>query len=277
MRLNFTRIRPVRTFSAASAAVLVITGIAAGGSLALGSTRSPQAAVPKLSHQLCYIATAKGFKIPQGVKLFNVFSPNGFAPKIGSATMLCNPVKKTVSVNGQIKVFPITNANGHLVCFSIKEPTQPVPAINVANQFGKGTLFPAQPSLLCLPTWKSLKKPPVEHTPQPPGLDHFTCYPVKSQGHFVVPPLALQDEFGKSKPDVKNIPTLLCLPTKKVIGKKTFKILHPKNVLVCFPVGPTPIKNPVFVLNQFGHATVTIKKSTLLCLPSAFSLPGGTG
>jgi hypothetical protein len=257
--------------------------LAAGGlavsTAASGATtaRAPAASVPKLSHQLCYLSGAVGFKIPSGVKLFNAFAPNGFVPKIGPAVMTCNPVIKTISVNGKTKVFPITNKNGHLACFSITAKQQKLPAINVSNQFGKGLLIPSQPNLLCLPTWKTLLKPPVEKTPQPPGLDHFTCYPVKSQGKFVVPPLTLQDEFGKSKPDVKNVPTLLCLPTKKVIGKKTFKVLHPKGLLVCFPVGPTPIKNPVFELNQFGRARVTIKKTNVLCLPSVRVPAGKTG
>ena len=49
----------------------------------------------------------------------------------------------------------------------------------VTNQFGADGLITGQPNLLCLPSWKSLKGPPNQKKPQPPGLSHFTCYPVR--------------------------------------------------------------------------------------------------
>jgi len=275
---------PLRRRAALSAAgVLALTiGLAIGGTAvgitaASGATARVPAAtkVPKLSHQLCYISAAKGFKIPSGVTLSDAFTPGGFVPKIGAAGLNCNPVQKTVQSTGKTTVFPITYAAGHLACFSITEKKLKLPTfVSVANQFGTGMLFPGQPDWLCLPTWKSLVRPPHNKVAEPPYLDHFTCYPIKSQGKFVVPPLILQDEFGKSKPKVSNVPTQLCLVTRKAVHGKVYKVVHPGGMLVCFPVGPTPIKNPVFDQNQFGNATIKIEKTSLLCLPSTASSTG---
>ena len=278
MHLSAFSAKPAQIFAATGAVLLAVTGMAISTTGAYGA--SPAAArlpgattkVPKLSHQLCYTATAKGFHIPGGVTLFDKFTPGGWPVKIGPETMNCNPVAKTIKSSTGTKIFPITYPDGHLACFSIKQATLKLPAsINVANQFGNGMLFPAQPTLLCLPTWKSLVKPPHNKAVEPPFLDHFTCYPVKSKGKFVVPPLVLQDEFGKSQPKVSNVPTLLCLVTQKNVQGKVFKVVHPGGMLLCFPVSPTPIKNPVFDQNQFGNATVTIKKSSVLCLPTVSS------
>jgi hypothetical protein len=265
------------------ASVLVIAGLLTGAAGALGATSAPAAVKPppKLSHQLCYTSTAKGFlKIPKPgtVRLINRFSPNGFLPKVGPAVLNCNPVKKILPTGA---VFPITYPAGHLACFGISGfPAQPAPATTVVNQFGTATLLLRQPKLLCLPTWKSLTGPPKAPTVQPPYLDHFTCYPiVATRGKFMPPAVMLQDEFT-SKPvsvDVKAVPTQFCLPTVKIIGKlPPNPIVHPHGSLVCFPVGQTPIKPTVWDLNQFGRAVVTIHKTALLCLPSKI-VPSTTG
>jgi hypothetical protein len=89
----------------------------------------------------------------------------------------------------------------------------------------------------------------------------------------------LKDEFTKKpvRPDVKPVPTFFCLPSEKLrkVGGTTTSspIVHPKAALVCFPVGPTPIKPKVFDLNQFGRAVVAIHKTALLCLPSTKAVP----
>jgi hypothetical protein len=247
-----------------------------GVDAASGATTSGAATakVPKLSHQLCYTATAKGFRIPSGVVISDALSPGGFVPKIGPAVLNCNPVIKTVMLaTGKTKTYPITYPAGHLACFSITEKKLPTRPIGVTNQFGTAVLTPGQPDLLCLPTWKSLTGPPKHSMSEPPYLDHFTCYPVTTQGKFTVPPLTLQDEFSSKpvRPDVSPVPTQLCLVSKKTVNGKVYKVVHPGWMLTCFPVGPTPIKNPVYDENQFGHAVVHIVKTRLLCLPTVRS------
>ena len=235
----------------ALAGAVVVLG--AGGTVAgvAAASASPRiAAPPPVDHQLCYTAVGTQFHIPAGVRLINQFSPNGFVPTIASPLVAhCNPVQKTLPTG---QVFPITNPNAHLACFKITEPTQSAPTVTVTNQFGAATLLPGQPNLLCLPSWKSLTGPPGKTPRTPPGLNHFTCYPVKLvSGKYTPPPVTLQDEFGTSSATVNPVPVELCLPTEKIVGTKVFKIINPAMHLLCFPVSKTPIRNPVWDENQF--------------------------
>ena len=224
-----------------------------------------------VDHHLCYIAKGH-FRIPPGIKLFNQFSPKGFVPRIGPVAFHCNPVAKTITSTGQ--TVPITNPAAHVLCFRMAAARQPVPhVVQVTNQFGTGLLAPGQPNLFCLPSWKSLTGPPNMKVPQPPGLSHFTCYPVqelKSTQGYKPPPLLLQDQFApKPVPvQVSMTPSELCLPTAKVVGKKVFKIINPVTHLLCFTVSQTPIVTPVFDQNQLGTAKIAIINSQWLCVPS---------
>jgi hypothetical protein len=251
------------------ALVTTVAALGVAGAVAATASAAP-AKPPPVSHQLCYRAKAVGFKPPKTVVLKNQFSPNGFVAKVGPAVAHCNPVKKILPTG---KIFPIVNRNAHLVCFVIAEKKQPTPNVVVANQFGNAKLTTGQPNLLCLPTWKSLTGPPDHKPVQPPGLNHFTCYPVKlAPGSAYQPPaVMLQDQFAPKPVPVKvnPVPVELCLPTEKIVGKHDFKIINAAAHLLCFPVSQTPIKPRVFDENQFGTAKVAIGKTTTLCLPSA--------
>ena len=258
---------------AATVAALAAGGTVAGVAAASAAPPVHPATTGIIDHQLCYTATPQGtFKIPR-VTLKNQFSPNGFQPKIGPVALHCNPVAKTLPSG---KVFPINFPNDHLLCWSITAPAQPAPLVKVANQFGVATLQPGQPNLLCLPTWKSLTAPPNMTPHQPPGLSHFTCYPVKVvSGAYQPPPVLLQDEFAR-KPvpaQVSPVPAELCLPTEKIVGSRVYKILNTRWHLLCYPVSQTPIISPVFDQNQFvtsppGGVPITIQQTTALCVPS---------
>ena len=119
---------------------------------------------------------------------------------------------------------------------------------------------------------------PDESTPQPAGLNHFTCYPITyAAGSTHYAPrgaVSLQDEFANSPVNVKvGGPKLLCLPTEKIIqeasgGTVTYPIVNPNKHLLCFKVSETPFPPNVFDQNQFGSAEVNITGTNLLCLPS---------
>jgi hypothetical protein len=229
-------------------------------------------ATATVDHQLCYTAVAKGFKIPTNVSLVNQFSPRGFTPKISAVQLHCNPVAKTLPTG---QMFPITNPDAHLVCFKITATKQPTPTVIVTNQFGQATLVPGQPNLLCLPSWKSLTGPTHKKPSQPPGLDHFTCYPVTvSAGAYKPPPVLLQDQFSAAatKAQVTPVPAELCLPTQKTVGTHVYRIINPTLHLLCFPVTPTPVVPKVFDQNQFGTATISIRQTKWLCVPSTKQL-----
>jgi hypothetical protein len=260
----------------ALATTVVLLG--AGGMVASVAAASPNQAAgpaspnrvgpPPVDHQLCYGVTATGSQIPAGVVLRNQFSPNGFQPRIGKAVAHCNPVVKTLP-SGQH--FPITNPRAHLLCYKITAAHQPAPTVVVSNQFGRARLTTGQPNLLCLPSWKSLTGPPHHTAPQPPRLNHFTCYPVKvAAGAYHPPTVGLQDEFANQpvSAQVNPVPVELCLPTEKIVGQHDFPIINPVQHLLCFPVTPTPFKPTVWDQNQFGNETVHIVRTTTLCLPS---------
>lgn len=272
-----SRVVPVVTLMALGAG-----GIAAGTAAAVGgqSNAAPHKAriaqPPPVDHQLCYNASSQ-FAIPGGIRLINQFSPNGFVPVISSALVMhCNPVQKTVP-SGQ--VFPITNPNAHLACFPLRVTSpQPTPTVVVANQFGSATLVPSQPNIFCVPSWKSLTGPPGKSPTTPPGLNHFTCYPVTvKSGAYAPPPVMLQDEFapGPVPVQVNPIPQELCLPTEKILPTgQVFPIINPTLHLLCFQVSQTPIKSPVWDENQFGTSQVTINPTKWLCLPSTKTVVG---
>jgi hypothetical protein len=272
---NSFRAHTVRLALAGAVVMLGVGGTAAGVAAASPHTAAP----PPVDHQLCYTASSTGFNIPAGVRLIDQFSPNGFVPTITHKPVLhCNPTVKILPTG---QVFPITNPNAHLVCFNIKAPaTQPTPTVQVTNQFGTGILIPSQPNLLCVPSWKSLTGPPGKTPKTPPGLNHFTCYPVKlapGTPPYNPPPVMLQDEFAPAPVNatVNPVPSELCLPTEKILPSgKVFPIINPTLHLLCFPVTPTPIISPVFDENQFGTRKVTIAQTRWLCVPSTKKIVG---
>jgi hypothetical protein len=73
-----------------------------------------------------------------------------------------------------------------------------------------------QPNLLCVPSWKSLTGPPGTTPKTPPGLNHFTCYPVTRTP--IISPVFDENQFGTRKVAISQT-RWLCVPsTKKVIG-----------------------------------------------------------
>lgn len=254
-------------------------GIAAG-TAAAGTAAAPHKAriaqPPPVDHQLCYNASGS-FQVPGGIRLINQFSPNGFVPVISSALVVhCNPVEKILP-SGQI--FPITNPDAHLACFPLNPPSpQPTHIVVVTNQFGSATLVTGQPNLLCAPSWKSLTGPPGKSPSTPPGLNHFTCYPVQVRSGAYHPPVVrLLDEFAPSPvtAQVSPIPAELCLPTEKILPTgQIFPIINPSQHLLCFPVSPTPIVPRVWDENQFGTSPVTINSTKWLCPPSTKTIVG---
>lgn len=267
---HFFPVTTARNVVSAAVTVLATGGIVAGLVTASAAAQPLPAKPPPINHQLCYRATAKGFKIPKGVILKNALSPTGFKPRITAVAFHCNPVQKSIQGGA---TFKITNPLAHLLCFNLTAPPQkPQHLVFAPNQFGQADLIVGQPNLLCLPSWKRLTGPPGEKLPQPPGLSHFTCYPVKvQQGAYSVPKgIMLRDQFARRPVavGVSNLPAELCVPTQKIIGKHVTRIINPAMYLVCFPVSRTPVRPKVFDQNQFGTGVVHIIRTSSLCLPS---------
>jgi len=259
-------------------AVLVLGSIAV---LIAGAAPAVSAAVqPKgLDHFLCYAASTDPagpqFQPPKPIRLVNQFAPNGFRAKVSPVPNgHCNPAEKVVMTAAGPVVTPITHPKAHLLCFPITAPVQPTNVVAVRNQFGRSKMVVGQPDSLCLPTWKNLKKPPP--TAQPPGLDHFTCYPVDyAPGAKPFQPpndVRVKDQFTPASAEPLQVqvgaPRQLCVPTTKIIPGAEFPPQHPDAHLLCFDVTQTPIMSPVNDQNQFGAAPVNITATKFLCLPT---------
>jgi hypothetical protein len=257
--------------------------LAVGIAAAAGSSRAGTAATFKVDHQLCYTGAGKFQPPPGKVRLIDQFSPNGYVPIIRPALALhCNPVIKIVKdpATGKQQVFKPTNPRAHLACLPFTLPagtTIPTPKVLVTNQFGSATLYLKQPNLLCLPSWTSVTGPPNLKPTTPPGLNHFSCYPVGDMtGSYKIPPVVLlKDQFAAAPVSVQLIPLPqeLCLPAKKIVttaagGTRVYPMVDPKTHLLCFGGVKTPTKPKVWDENQFGTSVVPIRAAKWLCLPS---------
>jgi hypothetical protein len=261
--------------SCASAANCTAVGVYYDSSGAQGLLVTQTA--PPTDHQLCYLAAAAGPGItlppPGSVTLKDQFGT--FKPTLSRAGQHCNPVKK-IMPGGHVS--PITNPSAHLLCWKITTGTTKQPPVTVSNQFGAATLSLGNASQLCLPTWKSLTAPPHKTPSQPPGLSHYTCYPVQqvTSGGYKAAQPKLQDEFAAHPVQVSVTfkPAQLCVPTTKTVvtktGTKVYNIVTGAAELLCFPVSQTPRKTPVYDQDQFTGPGVpmTIERTLTLCLPS---------
>ncbi len=256
----------------AIAAVVLLVSIA-GTVVGIAGSADAHAKPVTLNHFVCYQATGTGFT-PPTVILRNQFNPYGFSPDVLSPDLHCNPV----AVSANSGNYPITNANAHLLCFAVTAPVQPTYLVKVKNEFGRFFLETGQPSDLCLPTWKSLTGPPNKMPNQPPGLDHFTCYPVNfapqqpgSKSKMKIPTadtIGLTDQFGFSHVAVIPESMSLCVPTTKIVGAVTYKPLQPTAHLLCMLVSQTPFVSGVWDQNQFGTGPVNLYRTLSFCLPS---------
>jgi hypothetical protein len=242
------------------------------------SSASPRS-TPTLDHFLCYTATATGFHVPKGVRLANQLQPALFYPAIGKVALHCNPANKSVPA----ALFRALHPKAHLLCWGIVDPNFSKATVSLTNQFGQGVMTGNPATRLCLPTWKSLTGPPKESVNQPPGLDHFTCYPltmIPGAYAFHAPSVVkVEDEFSYPKyVQVKvGIANLLCVPTTKVVGGVTYKPQSPTDKsLMCFPEYTTPIKKLVYDLDQFGTGKVfPTQRNERLCLPTVIHVTAG--
>jgi hypothetical protein len=262
---------------------LVLSGIAVASSAAQSSASTSRARVT-LDHFLCYrAANQTGFTIPKRLQLSNFVDPTPFTPKVGAVAFHCNPTAKTVStVTGALKTTTVKHPLAHLLCWTITadSATMVKEIVTITNQFGTAVKTVQFPSLLCLPSWKSLTGLPNKKPPAPTTLDHFTCYPTRpftGSSKFVIPSLVkVKDEFTRVFVRVAvGAAELLCVPTVKIANGVTTKTQAANDPsLTCFLVSKTPFLKVVYDQNQFGQGEVFPSTTKFLCLPSSVSLQG---
>lgn len=252
-----------KKFLAALAAVVLVILFSVVGSTAqaafhsgddYGSPMDTPEMAPVLDHYWCYHTTSTPVNEQVGLK--DQFTTAVVPHNVGAPERFCNPVKKK---HGD-KVFKVIDPNAHLILYDIGAYNAILNFVQVKNQFGTQklkVLVPAED--LAVPTM-------IVGTPAPPSLDHFKCYRVKGDG--VQQTVDLKDMFTSGTGLVVGKPVLLCNPTIKVHGDKTYDILHPAAHLVCYNVTRKQFTTQVATNNQFRAEVLTIQNPDMLCAPS---------
>src|SRR5262249_23350195 len=112
-----------------------------------------------------------------------------------------------------------------------------------------------------------------EPNSQPPGLDHFYCYPVNptTQAAFNAPAtVLLRDQSGPAPVGVGWVPRL-CTPAAKtrLDDGTTSTPQNPDAHLACFGISQPDFQpKKVLATNQFGQARLDVLAVQSLCLPS---------
>ena len=261
-----------------AAAMLFVLGAWSALSVTASASTAPSSvSAANVGHFLCYSAapsTGSFLHTPSQAKLIDRWHTAAYVVKVRPSTTLCNPATKYLHALS----FTSPNPNAHLVCNAIQpNATSPTRYTAVSNQFGLSIkLQISTPLTLCLPTWKSLTATPQTTQPQPPGLDHYTCYkanyPPAGGPMFHVPSyVAATDEFSPTSRTQLRLgpPSQLCVPTTKILPTVSYKVHSLSDPsLLCFTSGATPTMPKVFAKDQFGTGALLIQATTLFCVPS---------
>jgi len=220
------------------------------------ATPAAPASAPKgLDHFKCYEAERPNFT-QRTVGLRDQFGDA--QARVIKTRQLCNLVRK--------KAGKVVNPRAHLVCYETRDlgvvPFQQR-EVRVTNQFGLRQLSARKPASLCVP---SLKR---RGTAAPTGsnptnvLDHFRCYDVKTQR--TPKTVRLVDQFGRTTTKVVQV-VRLCNPVRK----NNEPVRRAQAHLVCYGIRDAQPFQPlsVRVRNQFGLASLRVRRPQTLCLPS---------
>jgi hypothetical protein len=227
---------------------------------------------PALDHFKCY-ALSKGDDDDEddGVPPPRVTLEDQFGSGealVGAAAELCNPVSKEGGT--------INQDNAHLVKYKARPigRTFAKRRVEVTNQFGTQILTVRKPTILAVPSSKSTSGPPGD---PPTMLDHFQCYRFVEDdddddddddgGAFRPRAVVLKDQFKEETVRVRR-PVRLCNPVAKTHAGQVSPIGSPDEHLVCYAIRAARFAATVNVRNQFGDATLRVRRPVSLCVPS---------
>ncbi|WP_417221940.1 hypothetical protein [Amphritea sp.] len=99
--------------------------------------------------------------------------------------------------------------------------------------------------------------------------EHFQCYDVKPAEKSKPVEITIQDQFGRDKV-VLGQPVMLCNPSAKIHGKKSYRIQNKERHLVCYHIikqrSPKSLK--VQINNQFEGNGLQTGERQIFCAPS---------
>ncbi|GEM_PF-7124599 len=246
-------------------------------------------AVPPLDHYLAYAAKlsrSSRFQ-PRDVQVADVFQGTGQVEeeasifRVEKPVLLGNPVDKNSE--------GVYSEDLHLVAYKVARisgETDFAEGVLVENQFGSLTVDVRQdPDLLMLPSTKSLSGDAPEDEAMFGGDRHFLCYPIEMQAindlSVFLDDQFLTDAASYSVTKAKR----LCAPVEKTVVDsegtpqgETVGDAEGDEYLMCYVVqkgqrGRPTVRQPR-VDNQFGPLRLITSRETMLCVPSAVTLPG---
>jgi uncharacterized repeat protein (TIGR01451 family) len=182
--------------------------------------------------------------------------------RVGAAAELCNPVSKDGGT--------INQESAHLVKYKARAigRTFAKRRVEVTNQFGTQILTVRRPTILAVPSSKNVGGSPGD---PPTMLDHFQCYRFveldDGGGAFRPRTVVLKDQFKEESVRVRR-PVALCNPVAKTHAGHVSPIGSPDEHLVCYTIRAAPFAARVNVRNQFGDATLRVRRPVSLCVPS---------
>jgi hypothetical protein len=186
------------------------------------------------------------------VRLSNQFQTR--TAEIFKPDQFCNAVDK----NGE----GIIDPKAHLTCYKVRRTRSTVrPQVITTDQFGQlGLNVLKRRTRLCVPS-EEVGQPSAQN------LDHFEMYRTKRTAgtpKFRRQHVDLKDQFLDDNVQLKR-PLRLGVPTDRDFGG----IKDPSAHLTCYSLRGTSFEDrEVEVLNQFGRFRLSLKRPTMLCVPS---------
>jgi hypothetical protein len=183
------------------------------------------------------------------------FDKQGLRMQLALLDFFANPVAKNAE--------PIYDKNAHLTWYRGVQPSEPMWAVILENQFGKFEIRTGKGYGLLVPTHK------VESgSVFPKTLDHYKVYQVVDVGNVPDVTLKLRDQFGASEARLGR-PLFFAVPVRKRHETKEYPIQNERAHLLIFAITPRNLEKKVTLRNQFARGTsVAVVRSVMLAAPS---------
>ena len=169
---------------------------------------------------------------------------------------------------------PVGAATDHFECYRVKRargtpPFFPVPGVDVVDSFGQSTVEVRRPRTLCTPLDKNGEDPTA-----PSHLDHLVGYQMRAPRVQPVLGQTVVNQFGTIVVDVQRRESLLVPARKSLVSAPAPPPPNPDvDHFQCYTTRlaagspPFTVVPNVVLTDQFGSATVDVRRPTRLCAP----------
>jgi hypothetical protein len=187
---------------------------------------------------------------------------------VGEAVLFANPVQKTIgSEVTEIKT------DEHVVFYKLYDTGFSHPQVDINNQFDNQTLYLEGPA--------ALLGAPSEKVNFGEQLDHFTCYPIITEGPEPPPPppvlkdVILDDQFVDDLETTVTWAIDFCNPAAKTLTESWPPIVFDDYHLTLYGINYTPTQAwVVWIDNQFGKNALLVSGPVGLAVPTQKVVPG---